>query len=102
MYDSFFTGIFFQQIYNSTYNWQYTKSERKLKEIEIQEINEADSDNESVENGAKQPTTSSNLYPRLDNEQAMPTLNVSRKPNDKTQKVNFREKVEGEGWLINF
>lgn len=72
-----------------------------MKEIELQEINEADSGDEGEEgnaNNTTKPATSSNLYPRLDggDEQPMPTLSVSRNPNEKATKVKFQNQVEGE------
>lgn len=92
---------FIQQIYNHSYNSKFTKSERKLKAIELQEINDTDSDNGDDNGSNNTPSTSNNLYPKLngsnDEEQAMPTLNVSRKPNDKNTKVNFKQQIEGEG-----
>jgi hypothetical protein len=71
-----------------------------LKKIEIEEMSENE-----LENDDDKPSVSTNLYPALktdSEEQAMPTLNVSRKPNDKNVRVNFKEKVEGEGILCIF
>ncbi|KAI6180832.1 hypothetical protein M3Y98_00763600 [Aphelenchoides besseyi] len=68
-------------IYNECYNRRFTKSERELKKLEIEEANDSDDDEESPK----------------DDEQPMP--NLSKKPNSKGTTVNFKTRQEGEALI---
>ncbi|KAI6180873.1 hypothetical protein M3Y98_00768300 [Aphelenchoides besseyi] len=71
----------FRIIYNECYNRRFTKSERELKKLEIEEANDSDDDEESPK----------------DDEQPMP--NLSKKPNSKGTTVNFNTRQEGEALI---
>ncbi|KAI6227432.1 Protein F59F4.3 [Aphelenchoides fujianensis] len=104
----------FRQIYNESYNRRFTKSERELKRIEIEEANDSD-DEENGDSDSRQSKDSSagaggsgsgGMYPQLNvsdrpDGQAMPSINVSRKPNAKGTSVNFQQRAEGEALIRN-